>query len=88
MEYSTRLKIGDQAYVNEYPPKANWLRSDPYTDAEIIGRIEPSERVTVINGPSCSSGYIWWQVSVHKDGSVGWTAEGDTDGYYWLVPDN
>lgn len=86
--YSTRLKIGVQAYVSEYPPKANWLRSVPYTDAKIIGRIEPLEKVTILDGPSCSGGYIWWKVNVHKDGNVGWTAEGDTDGSYWLVPNN
>ena len=36
---------------------------------------------TIIGGPECNSVYTWWQIRM-TDGTTGWVAEGDPDGYY------
>ena len=83
--YTSRLKVGDKAYVSYDPPLANNVREEPHKDSKLLGKIKPGEEVTIIKGPSCSNGWIWWKITAKKDGLTGWTAEGDADGY-WLVP--
>jgi hypothetical protein len=80
---TSRLKIGDLAYVTKDPPLANRIRQDPNTDAEILGYITPGGSMEIIGGPECSNGWVWWQV---KNADLeGWTPEGDKE-TYWLVP--
>jgi hypothetical protein len=40
--------------------------------------------VSVLDGPRCNLGYVWWQVRL-ANGTTGWAAEGDT-GTYYMVP--
>jgi hypothetical protein len=49
----------------------------------LIGQIQPGENVLVVDGPRCADSYTWWLVR-SLEGLEGWTAEGDTEGY-WLV---
>lgn len=86
-DYVSRLKIGDKAYVSKDPPLANNVRQRPYTEATILGRIQPGEEVTIIDGPSCSNRWVWWKVRAKKNGLTGWTSEGDASAY-WLIPIN
>lgn len=83
--YKTRLSVGMTAYLGNTPPERNRLRDSPYTDRNIIGYIDVSEKVKIIDGPSCSNHWIWWKVESLKDGEIGWTVEGDKQNY-WLVP--
>jgi hypothetical protein len=83
--YSSRLHIGDQAYVSFDPPYPNNVREDPDMDAEIIGKINPGEEILILEGPACANNWVWWLMRSRKTGLVGWTAEGDIEGY-WLVP--
>ena len=83
--YASRLHIGDQAYVGFDPPYPNNVREEPGMDAEIIGKINPGEEILIIDGPACANNWVWWLMRSRKTGLVGWTAEGDIEGY-WLVP--
>ena len=77
------LKPDDWARVSTDPPLPNKIRSQPGSSGEIIGKVQPGENVLVVDGPRCADGYTWWFVR-SLDGLEGWTAEGDTAGY-WLV---
>lgn len=83
--YYSRLHVGDIAYVGFDPPLPNRLRREPNTASEVLGMLQPGERMEIIGGPVCSNQWIWWQVRVQATGLTGWTAEGDAANY-WLVP--
>ncbi|MDO9088014.1 MAG: SH3 domain-containing protein [Anaerolineaceae bacterium] len=85
--YLSRLHIGDKAKVSEDPPLSNRVRSKPNSTATILGIIEPGEKISILEGPSCNNRWIWWKMTSEKTGLTGWTVEGDNDGY-WLVPIN
>jgi len=84
-DYISRLKIGDIVYVSYTPPSANNVRSKPYKDSTLLGKIQPGEEVTIIKGPSCSNGWIWWKIQTKNNKLSGWTSEGDKNNY-WLIP--
>lgn len=85
VSYQSRLDIGSDAYVADYPDIPNRVRKRPYSNAPIIGKIYPGEKIEILDGPSCSSNMIWWKVKSLETGLIGWTSEGDTNNY-WLVP--
>jgi hypothetical protein len=50
----------------------------------VIGEIPGGASFTIVGGPQCGAeGWLWWQVNYN--GTIGWTAEGDTT-TYWLEP--
>lgn len=80
---TSRLKVGDLAYVTKDPPIPNRVRKEPKPDAEILGYINPGASMELLEGPACANGWVWWRV---KNADLnGWTAEGDNE-TYWLVP--
>jgi len=85
--YLSRLHVGETAFVSTDPPLPNRVRTQPSSNALVIGFIQPGELVDIIEGPSCSNKWIWWRVHSQKTGMTGWTAEGDSENY-WLVPVN
>ena len=64
---------------------SNRLRSGPSDSDEILTRIEPGEKVNILDGPICNNGFIWWNVQLINNGIQGWTAEGDNSDR-WLIP--
>jgi hypothetical protein len=80
---TSRLKIGDIAYVTKDPAIPNRVRKEPKTDAEILGLINPGGSMNIIEGPACANGWVWWKVKNAE--FEGWTAEGDKE-TYWLIP--
>jgi hypothetical protein len=54
------------------------LRHRPYS-GEVIGHAGPLSRVTVLNGPTCAGGAIWWEVRVSGSQMTGWTTELDLE---------
>lgn len=80
-----RLRIGAFAYVNPDPPLPNNLRSDAGQDNELIGDAQPGQAMSILEGPKCADGWLWWKVRLLDSDLEGWTAEGDAQGY-WLVP--
>ena len=83
--YYSRLYVGDIASVSFDPPLPNRVRREPNTASEILGMLQPGERMQIIGGPVCSNQWIWWQVRSQATGLTGWTTEGDANSY-WLVP--
>ena len=77
------LEVGAIARVKSDPPLSNRVRVEPYNDTDILGEIEPGDKMTVLEGPVCSSSWVWWKIETVKDGLVGWTAEGDGE-TVWL----
>ncbi len=77
----TRLSVGMQARVT--PGAPNNVRSTPTTSGYWVGTLVAGTVMTVISGPQCNGGILWWQVNAN--GIVGWTGElqGAT---YWLEP--
>jgi hypothetical protein len=83
--YETHLFKGGFAYVNPVPPDPNIVRSAPDNASAQTGLIQPNELVEVVDGPQCSGGWVWWNVTSKKTGLSGWTAEGD-GASYWVLP--
>jgi hypothetical protein len=61
------------------------VRTLPDPESPITGYLDVSEKVEILEGPVCSSTWIWWRVRSLEKNLSGWTAEGDAE-YYWLVP--
>lgn len=83
----TRLYVGLQASVDGGPnDPPNRVRAEPKKSAEVIYQIYPQTVVTIMEGPVCADGLVYWKVSNPRiPGGEGWTAEGDGS-TYWLVP--
>jgi len=83
----TRLEAGAQARVMGAagdPP--NRVRAQPSQAGETIGQIQPGTILTLLEGPVCSGGLVFWKVASDLiPGGSGWTAEGDGK-EYWLEP--
>lgn len=82
---TTEFAIGNIVKVT--PGISNRLRADAGTGYQQIGTLVAGEELEIISGSVCNNGYRWWQIiaDVNNDGQmeIGWTAEGDIDGY-WL----
>ena len=76
-----QLAVGGQGRVT--PGLPNKVRGQPGTSAAQIGNIPGEGVFSVIGGPQCADGYLWWQINY--DGLIGWTANG-TDTEYWVEP--
>jgi hypothetical protein len=83
--YSSQLNIGMSAIANLDPALAPDILEEPYKDSSFVGDLEPGEEVSIVEGPSCSRGWIWWKVVSKQSGATGWTSEGDGKDY-WLIP--
>jgi sugar lactone lactonase YvrE len=82
----TRLKVGDRAVVT--PGDQNRVRSVPQKGDNGIGSLPVGSVMTILEGPVCADGLIFWKVSnASIPGGSGWTAEGDGK-EYWLEPYN
>lgn len=70
-----------QGYVT--PGLPNTIRPLPSTNSGRLGSIPGGGVFSIVDGPECGQGMIWWKVNYN--GIIGWTAEGY--GYQqWLMP--
>ena len=76
-----RLTVGGQGRVT--PGLPNKLRSAPSTSAAQVGNIPGEGVFSVIGGPECADGFLWWQINY--EGAIGWTASGNNE-EYWVEP--
>jgi len=76
-----RLSPGDAAILS--PGEPNRVRAAAGLHGRVLGQIEVGDRVSILDGPVCADGYIWYRVNTPYH--TGWTAEGDA-GEYWLIP--
>jgi hypothetical protein len=79
----SRLQIGDIAQVDDKTPTPANMRSRGSLDATRIYQIPIRERVSIVGGPACADGWVWWEILYQ--GQRGWIAEVDTDGLYNLI---
>ncbi len=83
--YLSRLQIGDLAFVSADPPYANTVRAEPGRGETSVGKIQPLEKVEILDGPACADNWVWWKVRSLETDLMGWTSEGDQENY-WLIP--
>lgn len=76
-ELAPRLEIGREGRLTTNTPSR--LRDSAATTGAQIGQIQPLDTFTILDGPVCSEGINWWQVSVGN--LTGWTAEGVGEDY-------
>lgn len=76
---SSRLAIGMRARVTYTDGTPLRLRSAP--GEAIIAEMAEGTEFNIIGGPLCVDSFTWWQLEL-DDGTVGWSAEGDTSDYY------
>jgi uncharacterized protein YraI len=76
-----RLTVGRQARVT--PGLPNKVRAAPSMAAAQVGAIPGEGVFSVLGGPQCADGYLWWQVDYQ--GLTGWTASG-SGSEYWVEP--
>jgi hypothetical protein len=76
-----RLTVGNQARIT--PGAPNKIRSAPTLAGAQIGSIPGEGIFSVVGGPQCADGFLWWQVIYQ--GVTGWTANGDGT-EYWVEP--
>jgi hypothetical protein len=80
----TRLQVDAHAFLAS--DSRNNVRSQPNTNARIIGQIQPGEAMRILDGPRCAGRMTWWFVE-SAQGVTGWTSEG-SESEYWLAPLN
>ncbi|MBW4437703.1 MAG: SH3 domain-containing protein [Pleurocapsa minor GSE-CHR-MK-17-07R] len=78
-----RLRVGGQGQI-EIGGTPNRLRNNPSSTATQVGTISGGQVMSVIGGPACADGIVWWQVAVGSQ--VGWTAEGLAPDQYFISP--
>lgn len=72
------LTIGEEGHV--LPGSGNNVRVTPSVQGSRVGSLQPGVTFTVVGGPECADGYLWWQV---ESGSIsGWTVQGDSSDYW------
>ncbi len=79
-----RLQIGATARV--ISPYGLSLKNQPLTGAAgaaELALLPFGTVVSVLEGPRCNLGYVWWQVRL-ANGTTGWAAEGDASSYFML----
>ena len=80
----SRIHVGNWTRVTLIPPLPNRVRHEPSFDTgTVLGFAQPVEFLEVLEGPICNE-ILWWRVRTEGD-IVGWTGEGDYDGF-WLDP--
>lgn len=67
------LVVGDIVIISDETSAPARVRSGPSTNDPIITNIPIRTLVSLIGGPSCGSGYVWWETQY--DNKTGWTAE-------------
>ena len=77
-----RLKIGDRAIVVTEPDPLR-ARSTPVT-GEIVDLLYKDYALTIVGGPVCEDGVLWWEVEL-RDEVRAWVAEGIDDEYFMDV---
>ncbi len=78
------LAVGADAIVNTTEGDRLRLRSGAGLSFAVIRELTDETRVTLLEGPRASDGYIWWRVRL-ADGTTGWIVE-SADGIQTLLP--
>ncbi len=82
--YSDRLAVGIRVMVGD--TQRQRVRPRPSTLAPVSAWLSPGVPVTILDGPRCANGWVWWYISGDNSRVVGWTPEGANRTTPWLVP--
>lgn len=81
----SRLQSGQTArVVLNGDGLGNTVRDGPgkeQSGSQVISALAEGAIITVVQGPICLDGLVWWSIEMPNGGS-GWTAEGDVSQYY------
>jgi hypothetical protein len=69
---SNRIFIGLPTQVKEDDLLV--VRSEPHT-GHAVGHAGPLSAVTIVDGPACAGGAVWWEVNIPSLNLAGWAAE-------------
>jgi len=76
-----RVQIGDVAQVLA---QSGRVRIEADLGASIVFQIPSGGTFTIIDGPQCNDGIVWW--AIDQDGRNGWIAEAEASGTYLIAP--
>jgi serine/threonine-protein kinase len=80
-----RLIIGGEGYVLADDDRSVNVRLGAGSRNTKVDEIQVRERFTVLNGPVCADGLLWYEISYGGGVLTGWIAEGDVR--YFVAPD-
>ncbi|MBI5928924.1 MAG: hypothetical protein HY862_06425 [Chloroflexi bacterium] len=76
----TRMAVGGRGQVVFSDGQPLRVRSTP--NGAFLLEMPEGTQFVVIGGPDCTGGrYTWYQIQL-TNGTIGWSAEGDADGYF------
>jgi hypothetical protein len=81
----TRLAVGSNVMVDTSLDTPLVLRATPDRYGSYLEGLMYGTKLTVIDGPVRSNGYMYWKVTSHDGLHTGWVAEGAYE-TYWLKP--
>lgn|GEM_PF-1042036 len=84
---STNFAVGLQGEVRKAQagtPNSVRVRDSASTSGKVLTNLPESTPFTVIGGPQCVSGFVWWQIKTNAGDISGWVAEGDSNSYFIL----
>jgi len=70
------IRVGHWAVVDTRGAEWLTMRTRPSTDATIMAKHPPGDRLKILDGPIMREGYIWWKVEDNRH-RVGWVTSGD-----------
>lgn len=82
--YSDRLAVGMRVQVGD--GQRQHVRQSASRNAAHVAWLYPGVPVTILDGPRCASGWVWWYVRDDSGRIQGWTSEGDGPAVPWLAP--
>jgi hypothetical protein len=71
------LEVGDRIYVCTQADRLS-LRTRAGLASSEVTKMDPGTDLSIIDGPSCEDGWLWWRVRTDR-GEVGWVAEGEDE---------
>lgn len=84
----TRLYVGARGYVSSDPVNILCRVPGPCPQSDRLNAIGRGARFTVVDGPICKGGHVWWKVDPDDPRKqTAWTAEAGSRSY-WISPIN
>lgn len=77
------IRVGNIGVVNTVSPNPINVRHDHSNVFAVKFTMQPAQTFTVVNGPSCTSGQIWWEVC-NNTGNCGWASEANGTTYNYV----
>jgi uncharacterized protein YraI len=76
---SSNIRVGMIGVVNTETSASLQVRHNASSSSPVKFEIPAGQTFSVISGPQCVDGYVWWEVG--SDGNSGWAIEVGSNGY-------